>query len=102
MLRPLRGGRERTEGEGGGGGGGLNVWMYRAFNRTSYITGLNQRWSGGGNACRFVTSYGERAVVSLVYDETVHVQGDRRGLGVGGIVTGAVILQQRQQNVDGV
>ncbi len=39
---PLRGERETTEGT-------LEVWMYRAFNRTCYITAVNQRWSGGGN-----------------------------------------------------
>lgn len=41
----------------------------------------------------FLTSYREGAVVSPVYDEAVHMQGDGRGLRVGGIVTGAVVLQ---------
>lgn len=41
-----------------------------------------------------VTSNGERAVVSSVYDEAVHVHGDGQGLGVGGTVPGTVILKQ--------
>lgn len=40
-----------------------------------------------------VTSNGERAVVSSVYDEVVHVQGDGRGLGVGGTVPGTGVLE---------
>lgn len=52
--------------------------------------------SGRLKTCASVTSYREGAVVSSVYDEAVHVQGDRRRLGVGGIVTGPVVLQQRQ------
>lgn len=43
-----------------------------------------------------VTSYREGAVVSSVYDETVHMKGDWRGLGVRGIVTGTVILKDAQ------
>lgn len=49
-----------------------------------YVTAVNQRRSGGGdkladeeNMRVFVTSYRERAVVSPVYNEAVHVKGDR-------------------------
>lgn len=46
--------------------------------------------------CVFVTSYRKGPIVFSVNDETVHMQGDRRRLRVGGIVTGTVILQERQ------
>lgn len=49
--------------------------------------------------CACVTSYREGAVVSSVYDEAVHMQGDGRGLGVGGIVPGAVVLEEEAGNV---
>lgn len=41
-----------------------------------------------------VTSDGERAVVLSVYDEVVHVQGDGRGLRIGGTVPGIGVLDQ--------
>lgn len=78
----------------------------KAFSRTRYITAVNQRWSGGGNIWPIkkmyarVTSYREGAVVSPVYDEAVHMQGDRRRLGVGGIVPGAVVLEKEEDNVE--
>lgn len=49
--------------------------------------------------CVFVTSDREGAVVSSVYDEAVHMQGDRRRLGVGGIVPGTVVLQQEMAHM---
>lgn len=41
-----------------------------------------------------LTSDGERAVVSSVYDQAVHVNGDGRGLGVSGAVPRTGILEQ--------
>lgn len=41
-----------------------------------------------------VTSDGERAVVSPVYDEVVHVHGDGRGLRIGGTVPGTGVLER--------
>lgn len=41
-----------------------------------------------------VTSDGERAVVLSVYDEVVHVQGDGRGLRIGGTVPGTGVLDR--------
>lgn len=56
----------------------------------------------GGNIWKTkmsVTSNREGTVVFSVYDEAVHVQGDRRWRGVGGIVPGTVILQQDATDV---
>lgn len=47
----------------------------------------------------FVTSYREGAVVSSVYDEAVHMQGDGGRLGVGGIVPLTVVLQEETAHV---
>lgn len=41
-----------------------------------------------------VTSNGERAIVSSVYDEAVHVHGDGQGLRISGTVLGTGILKQ--------
>lgn len=49
--------------------------------------------------CVCVTSYREGAVIPPVYDETVHMKHDRRGLGVRGIVTGTVILKDAQRTL---
>lgn len=45
--------------------------------------------------CARVTSYREGAIVSSVYDQTVHMQGDRCVLRLGGIVAGTVVLQEK-------
>lgn len=43
---------------------------------------------------RRVTSNGERAVVSSVQDEAVHVHSDGQGLRIGGSVPGTGVLKQ--------